>query len=329
MGHRVVHVASGIPPARTLRYQLQRVGGRLRRPGERLRPVWDVFAANRVMRRLARRSRFDLVWVDRGLAIRPETLRELRGAQPQALFLSFSLDDMSNPQHQSRRWLGCVSGYDLHVTNKSYNVSELEEMGAPHVLFVDNAYDPQVHRPLEISEADRARYGGAIGFVGHYERERGEMILGLCREGLEVRVHGPAWKPLRGVEPRLVLGETYLDGLEYTKAINATAINLGFLRKGNRDLQTTRSIEIPACGGFLLAERTDEHRRLFQEGEEAEFFASFPELLEKCRHYLAHPDERQRLAAAGRRRCQESDYSHAAQLARVLVELEGLPRREA
>ena len=110
-------------------------------------------------------------------------------------------------------------------------------------------------------------------------------------------------------------------GENYTKAICSFDINLGFLRKLNRDLQTTRSVEIPACGGFLLAERTDEHRRLFREGVEAEFFSSRHELLENCRRYLAAPEVRRTVAAAGLERCIRSDYSYLRQVTLVLSAL--------
>lgn len=39
----------------------------------------------------------------------------------------------------------------------------------------------------------------------------------------------------------------------------------------NYDLQTTRTMEIPACGSLLMAERTIEHEELFKDEEEAVF----------------------------------------------------------
>ncbi len=95
-------------------------------------------------------------------------------------------------------------------------------------------------------------------------------------------------------------------------------INLGFLRAMNRDRQTTRSIEIPACGAFMLAERTEEHQRLFKEGEEAEFFGDDRELLDKVRHYLADPVKRREIAQRGRERCLTAGYSNKDRIAWML-----------
>src|SRR5829696_8072533 len=82
--------------------------------------------------------------------------------------------------------------------------------------------------------------------------------------------------------------------------------------------QTSRTFEIPACGAFMLAERTDEHLRLFEEGKEAAYFGSNEELLEKVRYYLDHEDERRRIASAGRKRCLDSGYSHHERLKYML-----------
>jgi len=146
-------------------------------------------------------------------------------------------------------------------------------------------------------------------------------MIALARAGVRVTVHGIGWKPLRDLHENLRIKESFLDGVDYVKAINATKINLGFLRKANRDLQTTRSIEIPACGAFMLAKRTEEHQRLFKEHAEVEYFLDFDELLAKCRYFLVHEDERRRIASAGMRRCIESGYSNQRRLGPVLAYL--------
>ncbi len=111
--------------------------------------------------------------------------------------------------------------------------------------------------------------------------------------------------------------------------VSATKINLCFLRKANRDKQTTRSIELPACGGFMMAERTTEHRDLFVEGREAAFFGDDRELIALCRYYLVHDDERERIAQAGLARCVSSGYSNDARMRGMLEQVARLPSREA
>jgi hypothetical protein len=74
-----------------------------------------------------------------------------------------------------------------------------------------------------------------------------------------------------------------------------------------------------------VAERTDEHLALFKEGVEAEFFASDDELLDKTRYYIAHPDERRRMARAGLERCRTGRYSYSERLLDMLTTADVMP----
>ncbi len=56
-----------------------------------------------------------------------------------------------------------------------------------------------------------------------------------------------------------------------------------------RDEFVHKSFEIAGCGGFLLAERSEGHMQRFREDEEAVFFSTIEECVEKVRRYL--PDE--------------------------------------
>ena len=316
LGHLVVHVASGIP-VDWVRNRLYALASRMGAPP-------DLFGANRAIRRAIGSGRFDVLWIDKGLSITARALAHVRRASPHTVLVSYSPDDMSNPANRSRHYVECIPLFDLHVTTKSYNMAELREAGARDVLFVDNAYDPKIHRPIELSAEEQQRFSAEVGFIGFHEAERAAHILGLARAGIPVAVHGLGWERLRGSDEKLIVRTSYVDGLEYSKAINATRINLGFLRKVNRDLQTTRSVEIPACGAFMLAERTDEHLRLFEEGKEAEFFGSFDELFSKCRYYMEHEAERRKIAAAGLRRCVMGRYSNQGRLKGVLEHVQSL-----
>lgn len=310
MGHTVVPVdiVPGGLAARRLTF-----GWRVKR---RLFGDFDESRANERLRELPESLAPDLVWIEKGLTIEPDTLRALRAKWPHAQVVSFSPDDMFNPRNQSRQWLGGLGLYDLHVTTKTFNVPELRAVGAHDVFYFDKGFSPQVHRPHPVTPDLRERLGGDVGFVGWPEGARERSMRYLAAHGVPVRVWGP-WPRWKNAKNLIVEGRPLWD-TEYAQALSAFRINLGFLRRVNRDKHTTRSIEIPACGGFLLAERTEEHLALFREGVEAEFFSSDQELLEKTKYYLAHEEERARIAAAGLSRCLTGGYDNESRLTSVL-----------
>ncbi len=61
-------------------------------------------------------------------------------------------------------------------------------------------------------------------------------------------------------------------GAAYREGIWRSKINLSFLTHSNHDEFAHKSFEIAACGGFLLAERSEGHVARFEEDEEAVFF---------------------------------------------------------
>ena len=287
----------------------------------RLGGPYDWAGANRKLLGVPEPFQPRIVWIEKGLTIEPATLRALRARWPRATLLNYAGDDMFNRRNQSRQWWGGLPLYDLHVTTKNHNVPELRTAGAHAVFQVDKGFDPLVHRPMPVDAETVRRLGGDVGFIGWPEAERAGSILHLARHGIPVRVWGP-WARMRVVHPAVRVEGRPLWSDDYARAISAFRINLCFLRKANRDRHTTRSVEIPACGGFMLAERTDEHLALFEEDREAVYFSSDAELLDKVRWYLAHEEERARIAEAGRLRCWSGGYSYDRRLEQVLVHLE-------
>jgi spore maturation protein CgeB len=83
------------------------------------------------------------------------------------------------------------------------------------------------------------------------------------------------------------------------------------------DATTTRTYEIPACGGFMLHERSDELAKFFEEGKEVACFESSAEVAEKIHYYLRHEDERKAIAQAGYNRCVPA-YSYDNRMSEIV-----------
>lgn len=277
---------------------------------------------NKKIKKTVSEKSFDLVWIDKGVYIDSSTLAYIKKKQPDCKIVGYSPDNMAERHNQSQNVLRGLRFYDCFVTTKSYIVDTLHDMGAEKVVFVNNAYEPKFHHPYKLSLEEKKRLGGRIGFIGSWEKERCDSILYLAERGLPVRVWGDSkWAEYSGLYPNLTIEPKGLFSEDYNKALSAFDISLCFLRKMNFDLQTTRTMEIPACGSMLVAERTPEHEALFTDRKEAAFFSDNEELFNICSYYLEHEDERSRIAEAGHQRCIESGYSNKNTIKKVLESL--------
>jgi len=287
----------------------------------KLRIPLDDMGVNSILLMEAKKSSFNVIWIEKGNMIWPSTLASIKKMSPDTALISCSEDDMYARHGHSLWYRWGLSKYDCVFTTKKYNLQELKLYGAKKTKLFLDSYDEKTHRPLELTDADRKRFGCDVGAIGAFEPERAAFLLYLAENGVRVTIWGNGWGNWVGRSPNLDVKNDFLFGEDYTKAICATKINLNFLRKINRDEVTSRSVEIPACGGFMLAERTGRHLDFFIEGSEAEFFASKEELLAKIRTYLSNSPKREKIAQAGRKQCLSSGYSMRAQLILILEEV--------
>lgn len=265
--------------------------------------------------------KYELIWIEKNLVLEKKTFDKIRSLLPKVKIIGFSPDDMNARHNQSYNFLQTLPLYDFFITTKSYNVMELTALGAKKVIFINNGYDPETFHPYSINHGDLPISNNGICFIGTYEESRALFLLHLAENGLIVNVYGDNWHKFKRSHVNLIIHYIPLYGEDFAKACSFFKINLCFLRKINRDLQTTRSVEIPACCAFMLAERSVEHDYLFLEGYEAEYFSTKDELLSKCLFYLNHDSERIEIAKHGLERCKKSKYSNTE---RIMVALEDI-----
>ena len=85
-----------------------------------------------------------------------------------------------------------------------------------------------------------------------------------------------------------------------------------------------KSFEIAGCGGFLLAERSAGHLQRFDEDEEAVFFSTYDELVQKIRRYLPDEAARQRIASAGNVRAARDGYHNDRQVQLIIERMQSI-----
>ena len=206
--------------------------------------------------------------------------------------------------------------YD-HVFNaKTYGIADMKKHGVRSVTFMPPGYDPELHQPMELNDGDVSRFGCDVSFIGTWSPKK-ESILAQLKESLpqiHLRVWGNQWTRRQTQSLDAAVMGMGITGEDYTRAICASAINLGLLSEARTgassgDLITARTFQIPACGAFMLHERNDEVLQYFDEGEEAEFFSGAAELAAKVTRYLELDTDRKRIAAAGLARSHASGYA--------------------
>jgi len=285
-----------------------------------------IFAFNRAILAAAERTRAQVVWIEKGTEVFPRTLRALRG-DPSRILVYHNTDDWkARTRLHQLHWRFLLRGmrlYHLHFTSNLHNVKEFHDLGLPSVHHMELAANPVFPEPEPVSEAQRPVLGAEVGFIGHWEPASERALRRVADAGLALKVYGPGWNRanLSGALGRAVQGRPVI-GLEYMRAILSFDVNVGIVSKWNRNHTASRTFQIPALGAFLLHERNPVVTELFREGVEAEFFDSDDELVAKCRYYLAHSDERRRIAEAGRRRCLASGYFETDRVRDALCVLE-------
>jgi len=285
----------------------------------KLRIPLDDMGVNFALRREIKRNRYDVIWIEKGNMIWPWTLKHLKRAFPNSALISCSEDDMFVRHGHSLWYRWGICNYDIIFTTKTYNLSELLLFGARRTSLFLDSYDEKKHKRMLLTDLQRKRFSADVSAIGAFENERAMSMLYLAQNGIKITIWGNGWAGWVGRHPNLDVRNEFLFGEDYSRAISATRININFLRKINRDEVTSRSVEIPACGGFMLAERTKRHLSFFEEGIEAEFFSSNQELLEKVKKYLENESAREEIAIAGYQRCEKSGYSMRDQLSAILA----------
>jgi spore maturation protein CgeB len=190
--------------------------------------------------------------------------------------------------------------------------------GCANVAYVRFGYKPAVHLPeAPASDEERERFASDVMFVGGCDAHRSAYFEALIRAmpAVKLRLYGAYWERVRALRP---YARGFAVARDYRLAVGGAKIAVNLVRRANRDDHVMRTFEIPACGGFMLTERSSTHQELFVEDREAAFFDSPDEFAAKVRSYLGRDEDRARIAAAGHLKIVEGRHTYVDRLAEII-----------
>lgn len=211
--------------------------------------------------------------------------------------------------------------YDLFVTTKTFQVDYLNQiLGDSRVAHVPHGYVGAVHRPIyaRMAEGD---YAADVLHAGNHSLHKQHLLenVAAALPNVRFRLVGNRWT---GAVAGGALAQCDMPGerigIGYAEAIQTARINvavhMGTTSTEWYDLVSTRTFEIPACGGFMLHVDNAEVREYFTPGTEIDVFSDAEELTDKVRFYLERPEVRAGMVARAFARTVPA-YGYAARAA--------------
>ncbi len=255
------------------------------------------YLAQRVLLQKAREFRADLVLVVQLLWVLPETVAKLREAGTRCVgwfpdaFTSFG------------RGSFLLAPYEALFFQDPYMVERLRtSFSVDNIHHLPQCCDPDYHKPVALSEADRVRYQADVATFGNYYPYRARLLEPLLGGDLKVKLWGarpPRWLHHRARDfwaGAVVLGD------EKCKAMLACSIALNTNHYAGIGDVNKRTFELAGIGAFQLTDDREALRRYFTPGVEVATFTGRGDLYEKVRHYLSRPKECAQMARRARER---------------------------
>ena len=226
----------------------------------------------------------------------PTALRRLADRQGARLLLYDT--DSCNLYSRRREFIFFIE-QELPVYDRIFSFSKGTTRFFKDTRGLDAVHLPFGAKPIPTNEGPKTH---EVLFVGSGDLRR-IFLLEAIRDHITVR--GNRWErnaPLISAPLNARIDDRPVWGKELHSLLGSAKIVLNITRTDFYGAETgvnLRIFEALAAGCFLLTDHCPEIAELFSVGEELETFRSSDELADKVRYYLAHDEERERIARTG------------------------------
>lgn len=253
----------------------------------------------------------DLIWIDGGQYFGAQVLVWLKKAFRAPIIL-YNVDDPTGSRDACSFYTLKKSfcHYSLCVFVRQESSLEALALGATKVVTVSRSFDEVAHLEASLNTCVNDEFH-SLSFLGTNipGEKRDVFLVNLLRCGVPLLIVGDLYDRSRFWDRIKPFHQNAVSGLGYVSIIQSSIACLGLLSHQNRDLITTRSLEIPACSGVLCAERSSEHQLLYENQVEAAFWSHSREIPRLFRR-LKNPELRSSIKTASRARILELGFGN-------------------
>ena len=252
-------------------------------------------------------SEAEFVFIIKGYYLLPETIELLKDFGKK-VFCFYPDDPLVLQPSTSNKFVSkSIEKYNAYFIWSKKLIKPIQNVGCKNVFYLPFGADIDLLHPTRLdSRSGEANIQYDVTFIGNVDRERTDFINSLSSyldDNFNKLVFGCGWENLNGFK---VKGEALGD--KFINTIFNSKINLNILRVQNKNSNNMRTFEIPAVGGFMLHEYSEEAIEFFEPGIDADYFKSPEECADKIKYYLKNDMLRQKIAKAGHEKVFSAKY---------------------
>jgi spore maturation protein CgeB len=218
--------------------------------------------------------------------------------------------------------------YNYVFTHELSCLAFYREIGCQQVHYLPLAVNTSVYKPMHVAP----EYRSDICFIGNGFPNRIALFdqIAPFLTNKKVILAGALWEQLhhyslleQGIKLQWIPIEEsvkYYNGAKIVMNVHRLTFDETY-NKNSRNLPgysiNPRTYEISACGTLQITDYRHDLDQYFTPGQDIETYNSAEELIQKMQHYLAHEEDRIRIAMRGLRRS-ISEHTFANRLSKLL-----------
>ena len=236
----------------------------------------------------------DIIYVTFANYLDVKTIQLMRQAAPNAFFIGIDVDLW--PQLHKNR-VQATTKLDLTMTTFSGKGLDAYNSAGVKTAFMPNSCDPDIEYRHDVG----SEWKSEIIFTGQSRYKHKLYPTEDTRHHILTKLANMPNCKLYGC-----CGRPKIGGINYFYAISGARIGLSANAANDISLyHSDRFTQYLACGTLVLAKRVPDSELLFKDKIHLRYFDTTEEFFELAKWYLAHEDERIKIANAG------MEYAHA------------------